>query len=320
MKSSENKVVTLLIPTFNEIDSVEKFFNNISSPIDSIRNKFGIQTKFVFVDNASTDNTHLSIFDYCIKNNFSFQIIRWVRNYGVMTSVFGGLRFAIEDSDSIVVFDFDLQDPPELIFQLVAAWVSGSLVVTGLRIKRKEKLRISMGRKIFRFLYRILGEKHSTIVESGAWLLDQKVARDLIANPPSTTFLAGVIQSRNYNRVIIPYHRADRTIGNSKFSFLKYLKYGFDGIISVPFKFMRLVIGLGLIMVAGTSSLLLLVLFRKFFLGVTPADGLTLLLTVIVTVFAFIVLLLGVLGEYISRIFENTGRIPETVVEIILKG
>lgn len=315
----EGKVITLLVPTFNEIEAVENFFSKIIDPISEIKRKYGLSTEFLFVDNASTDNTIFSIYENCKKRDYSFKIIRWIRNYGVMTSIYGGLKFISKKNGATIIFDFDLQDPPELIVHLVDSWVAGSVLVTGLRIKRAENFKIALGRRIFRLIYKLLGQRNEAMVESGVWLLDEKIIQDLISNPPSTIYLAGVLQNRNYSRTVIPYERLKRTTGKSNFSLIKYLRYGFEGLISVPFKFMRLVFLTGAVLVASTIGLLFFVLFRKYFLDVSPTDGVTLIFVVLVTLFSFVILLLGILGEYISRIFENTGRIEETVVDQILE-
>lgn len=191
----KHRSLTILTPVFNEVENVDYFLQKMIPELLSLSKLYELDVTLKIVDNCSTDETVKILFGKLDKiSNINFEIVSWIRNYGVMTSIYGGLIDSI--TDAIVVIDFDLQDPPELIGDMVERWISGDGFVYGSRTKRYETLSVKAMRKIFNTVARLLKINSAVPVESGLWLLDKYVVEDLIANPPATKYLAGAVGIR----------------------------------------------------------------------------------------------------------------------------
>ena len=148
-------------------------------------------------------------------------------------------------------------------------------------------------------------------------MLDRAVIEDLRVNPPQTTYLAGILQSRGYPRKTIQYSRTTRKIGESKFGLKKYFSYAFEGLVQHPLRFMRLFLSASFITVLTLMTLVIVLIFEKVFRLSYIPSGITLLFSTQVLSASIIILLLGVVGEYVARIFKSQSRIE---IPVAIKG
>ena len=297
----------IIVPVFNEEKSIEIFLLEYIEVIRYVESQYMIDVKISFLDNASTDETFRQI--QIAEKGFETPIgaYQWVRNYGVMTSIYGGLIRS--NSDIVYVVDVDLQEPPQLLLMFIEEFLKGASFVSGSRKKRIEPISLTTFRRIFRRIYRILSAESGDSVESGAWLLDRAIIEDLRVNPPQTAYLAGILQSRGYTRKTIQYSRRTRKIGQSKFGLRKYFSYAFEGLVQHPLRFMRLFLSASFITLLTLVALVTVLVFEKIFgLSYVPS-GITLLFSSQVLSASVITLLLGVIGEYVARIFKSQARI-----------
>ena len=298
----------ILVPVFNEEASIPYFINQVNAVLGQLENEYKDTTvSYRFLDNNSSDNTVGELVKMQKINSRKIEIVRWVRNYGVMNSIYGGL---IEThADAVMVIDVDLQDPPELILDFYSRFRSGFELVTGRRVKRTESRKYTFGRIIFNYIYKTLNSTKSSPAESGAWLMSKNVVKDLEINPPPTSYLAGVLGNRKYTKYEISYERVERKYGDSKFSFIKYLSYAFEAIVTVPRKLMHF-----LFVISSCVCLLLFLFFgyvivAKYFLDSHIPKGVALIFAGQVLTFAITLLMLTIVAEYLTRIFENTARL-----------
>jgi hypothetical protein len=297
----------ILVPVFNEEKSIEVFLVQYAEVIQVIELQYMIDVKITFLDNASTDSTYQQIEILQNVSKTPVGAYKWVRNYGVMTSIYGGLIRS--ESDIAYVVDVDLQEPPQLLLILIEEFLKGVSFVSGSRNKRIEPLALTTFRNIFRRVYRALSAENSEPVESGAWLLDKAIIEDLRVNPPQTTYLAGILQSRNYSRKTIQYSRTTRKMGESKFGLKKYFSYAFEGLVQHPLRFMRMFLTASLLTALTLVSLVAVIVIEKVFgLSYIP-NGITLLFATQVLSASVIIVLLGVVGEYVARIFKSQSRL-----------
>lgn len=306
------KTLTLLIPLFNEADNITHFFTEIHPILQKIEKekKFSLQLKFF--DNASTDETFNNLVSYAKSiTEYPVEVISWVRNYGVMTSIFGALHYV--STDFVLVLDFDLQDPPDLILNLLEKLDGGFNFVYGVRIFRNENLRMRVLRSIFSVLASILGINSSKPVESGMWLLSKAVIEDLKENPPTTNYIAGVLGTRGFHSASVPYSRRERKHGSSKFSIIKYIGYASEALLSNPYKFMRTALVLGAASISFGLAIELFFLANRYIFHIDIPNGvpLTVLLQIVTSAGVFI--LLGIIGEYVARVFKTISR-PEVPI------
>jgi dolichol-phosphate mannosyltransferase len=302
---------TLLIPVYNEEETVENVIESTKESLDYIKSK-GFSVKILFVNNASTDKT-LAMIQNESQLDKSIEVISWIRNYGIGASVYNGL---IQSNSKVtMVFDCDLQDPPNLISEFFDLWQQGNKFVYGVRIQRIESKLTGISRRIFRNLARFVGGNGSNKVESGTWLLDEKITEDLAANPPTTDYLAGSLANRNYNSVFIEYQRNERLVGISKFNFWSYLKYAVGGLLGDNLRLLRFSLALGLLNLLIGSFLLLLAIIARYLLSIQIPMGLLSTLSLNYLFGSATLIALGLLGEYVGRIFLSTSRIPRAISE-----
>jgi len=302
----------ILVPVFNEEDAIGQFFESVEPVLDAVENLYDVRTSYKFLDNLSTDQTKKVLQKWKTDLSREIHVLTWVRNYGVMNSIYGGLR--ISDADVIMVIDVDLQDPARLIMEFYGKYKEGYSFVAGRRNTRVEPHYKTLGRFVFRALYRILKKDENLAVESGAWLLDRAIIEDLSVNPPTTNYLSGTLTSRGYRRETISYDRAERLQGKSKFSIFKYGTYAFEGLASSPTRLMRFALFTSILLNIFVFIFFIYFIIAKYFFGLAVLQGVTLLFFVQVFSLSITVMLLGLIGEYVSRIFQNTARLEIPIV------
>lgn len=306
MSHSKPKVL-ILSPTYNESQSVESYFRQIEPVIFEAETKYGVSISIKIVDNCSLDSTFTKLCQEARKYpQLSVDILSWVRNYGVMTSVLGGLLES--NSDAVFFIDFDLQDPPNLLIQFIENWLSGYSFVYGSRQKRNELLVIRTLRKLFLSVAKRLKVNSTIPVESGVWLMDSSVIDDIKENPPASKYLAGTFGRRGYASTFIPYERNTRSHGESKFSIPKYINYGLEALSSNPFRFARLLVATSLVTLFIGFAAEVFLLLNRYFLDVDIPNGIISLIGMQVISFSLLFLSIGFIGEYVSRIYDAAVR------------
>jgi glycosyltransferase involved in cell wall biosynthesis len=306
---SNDTKLALIIPVLNEEANIDLIYSETKVFLDEIEN-LGIRVNWYFADNMSRDDTRQMILklhekDSRVKGFF------WIRNYGVTSSVLNALRLA--NSDVSIVVDADGQEPAEMIQKLFEKWLEGYDLCYGIRAKRVERKRISLSRKMFKILARILGGNAKGDVESGCWLFDSSVVNDLLANPPSTDYLAGALSYRNYHSIGIEYIRKARRIGTSKFTFNRYLKYAFEGLFGDNQKLLRFSLVVALLNVAISIIILLWIFVAIILLNRNVQLGIFSLGVMINLLGVAMLFGIAIISEFVGRIFRSTSRIEVAI-------
>ena len=304
-------LISIISPCYNEEDNVEACFATVAALFASDGPLAHHTREHIFSDNASEDNTlailrRLAARDPCVK------VVVNARNFGPFRSNFNALRYAT--GEAVVVFlPVDLQDPPELIPEMVRHWENGIEVVAGARVNREETWALRTCRRIF---YRIV----STISEFDIpenvgefQLIDRKVWQVVVSHTDQYPYLRGIIASVGFRRLILPYTWRARKRGISKNNVLRLIDQGMNGIFSFTSAPMRFSSFLGF----GIASLALLnavvaVGIGIFIPGVAPRGT----QTIIAALFFFSgvqLMFIGILGEYITAIHAQVRRGPIVV-------
>tara|TARA_Y100000816_G_C26102120_1_gene584442 strand:- start:1827 stop:2780 length:954 start_codon:yes stop_codon:yes gene_type:complete len=311
------KNLSIIIPSFNEAENINELYKRIIKTLDEINiNDYEI----IFVENGSSDNSLEILRSINVLNN-KVKIISFSRNFGYQNAILAGLDYSKKDHACIL--DGDLQDPPELIKNFVLKAKEGFDVVYGIRKKRQATFFKKVSYKLFYFFYHKLSEI-SVPKEVGEFsLINRKVINHLKNLREKNLFLRGLRSWVGFNQIGIEYERLERHKGNAKFSFYDSFILGLDGIISFTMIPLRIVLILGLILSSLSLIYFLFILITKLLvisgleipLWLVMPKGLTIMNLIMVTFFSLIVLILGIIGEYIGKIYTEVKDRPRYIVK-----
>lgn len=303
-----NPQVSFVIPLYNE----EKTFHNLVKRILKVAENSKVTFEFVLVDDGSTDNTAMLMQQVALSNS-SFHCIFLSRNFGHQLALTAGLA-AATGTEAIMILDGDLQDPPELFEEFYEQFKNGYDIVYAIRKKRKENL---FKRSAYFLFYRIL-QKISYInipLDSGDFCLISRRALNVLNQmPEESRYLRGMRSWIGFKQLGLEYERDQRFAGESKYSFSRLFKLALNGIFNfseVPIKF---IINMGLLAVIVSSIYFIITLIRKFVYHDVPTGFTALLFTNIL--FGGVQLIsIGVIGEYILRIFFQVKQRPLFIIK-----
>lgn len=298
--------LSVVIPAYNEEALLDELHRRLRAALDPL----GLRVEVILVNDGSRDRT-AAMLDAIAAADPRFKIIHFSRNFGHQAAVTAGLDHAA--GAAVLVMDADLQDPPELVGPMLDQWRAGWQVVYGVRRKRKEGL---LKRLAYWGFYRIL--KLATNVEipldAGDFaLLDRRVVDALRVLPERNRFVRGIRSWVGFRQTGLEYERDARYAGEVKYTLAKLVRLALDGLISFSYAPLRLAVYLGLLF----SGLALAGVFfwpvYKLVFGV-DVPGWTSLVMVVLFMGGVQLLTLGLIGEYVSRIYDEVKQRPVYIV------
>lgn len=302
------KTITIICPVFNEEENVQIFydtFNNLLKNIDTYN------FKFLFLDNRSTDKTYSILKEIADRDN-RVTILRYSKNFGVMKSIYTGILHS--NTDCSVVFDSDLQDPPELLLEFINEWENDVKIVYGKRIKRVEPKHLTIFRNMFKFMQKKLD--NTVNIESGAWLIDKRVIEELRKKDTYEPYLPGLLSSVGFKTVGVPYERRVRVHGESKFNLNKYFLYATDGLVSGSIVPLRISIWVGILTSIFSVILGTYFVLAKFYWNFSFASGVAADITISLFFWGIHFIIIGIIGEYIGRIYLKDDENQRAIIDI----
>jgi glycosyltransferase involved in cell wall biosynthesis len=310
----ERPLVSILVPAFNEEDNVERTHAEITRVFDALPE---YDHEIVFTDNHSTDRTFALLSDIA-RRDPRVRVIRFARNYGYQRSLLVAYQSA--RGDCSVQVDCDLQDPPSLIPEMLERWREGHQVVYGIRRSLADGPVTATMRRVYYYLVNALSEDELPVNAGEFRLVDGRILAELRKVSDTSPYLRGLISSMGYSQVGLEYDRGARVAGESKFPLSKMISLGLDGVLNHSLIPLRMASGIG--MLVGVCTLLLLVgyLAGRVIFGQNWPAGFattTLLLLLGITLNA---LFLGIIGEYLGRIFQQVKERPRPIVEAVVDG
>lgn len=303
--------LTVIIPCYNESKNIEVFYDRVNC----ILNEISIENEMLFVDDGSSDDTVKLLIELNKKyNNVSY--ISLTRNFGKEAAMLAGMRNVSADSDYVAIMDADLQDPPELIKDMLRGFDEANVdCVAAKRINRKgEPFLRSCFSKLF---YKIINKVTEISIPDGArdFRIMKKSMSDSIARLPETSrFSKGLFAWVGYNTKWISYDNIERQNGNTKWSFFKLCSYAIDGILS--FSTFPLVISSFVGIVTCMISLIIIIymIVQKLFVGIN-VEGYAFMMCVILFLGGVQLSCIGIVGAYLSKIFKETKARPVYLIK-----
>lgn len=307
--TAQRPLISLVMPVYNEEENIPKAYQALCALFDRL-GRYDLE--FVFTDNHSDDGT-FAVLEALARRDKRVKVLRFNRNYGFQRSLLTGYRHA--SGDAAVQFDCDLQDPPELIPQFIELWEQGHDMVVGLRRRREENFALTVARRSFyALLHRISEEK--LMADAGDFrLVDRHILDHLQTLQDLHPYVRGMVASLARNEAKIPYDRGARVLGRSKFPFRKLVSFGMDGIISHSILPLRLATYVGLTLSAVTFILSLYYIVSALLSGGDWPPGFATITVLILLGMSLNAIFMGVLGEYISRIYQQVRQRPLTLIE-----
>jgi polyisoprenyl-phosphate glycosyltransferase len=299
--------LSVVVPMFNEEEVIETTYRRLTSVLESI----GETYEMVLVNDGSRDRTTDIVRKLC-ESDSRVKLVDFSRNFGHQIAVTAGMDHA--SGRAVVLIDADLQDPPELILEMVARWREGYDVVYGKRIARRgETWFKKITASIF---YRLLGSLTSVNIplDTGDFrLMDRKVSDTLCEMRERSRFIRGMVSWAGFRQTFVEYIREERFAGETKYPLSKMIRLSLDAITSFSTKPLKLAGILGFLLSAAGFVYLLIVLYLRLFTDATE-PGWTSLIVISLLFHGITLSLLGVLGEYVGRTYEEAKRRPLYVV------
>ena len=310
MQSSKpfKPLISILVPVFNEQDSLTPFLERTFKVLESINSPFEI----IFINDGSTDDTLNNLLKLT-KDDRRIKVISLSRNFGKEAALSAGIDNA--SGDVLIPIDVDLQDPPELIPTMLEHWKAGYDVVYGLRVSRdSDSVWKRASANIF---YKIFNQLSPIKIPSDAGdfrLIDRKVGEVLKNIPERNRFMKGIFSWVGFKSYAVPYERPSRSIGKSKWSSWKLWNFALDGILSFSTLPLRIwtYIGTGIAILSFIYGTFIVV--RTLIFGV-DLPGYASLVTIILFLGGVQLISVGILGEYIGRVFIEAKARPIYIIE-----
>ena len=299
-------LISLVVPAYNEEEVLEAFHREVSEEIDRLPDDF----EFVFVDDGSRDQT-ASVMRQLAARDSRVRAVLLSRNFGHEAAIEAGLRAA--RGDAVIVMDADLQDGPEIIPRLIGAWREGADVVYAVRKGRKEGRLL---RAAFSGFYGLASRVMSIDLPRDAGpfsLMDRQVVDVINDLPEKGRYFPGLRAFAGFRQVPVEAERRERAAGETKYSLVKRTLGGTNAIFSFSKLPLRLMTLMGFLMTILAVAGLIWVIIGAIF-GTGTAQGWTSVMTVMFFLAAFIFTFLGILGEYVGKIYDEVRARPNYVV------
>ncbi|MBI4062728.1 MAG: glycosyltransferase family 2 protein [Elusimicrobia bacterium] len=294
--------LSLIIPIFNEQDLISELYRRVSETLD----KLHISHEVIVVSDGSTDQSVAKIIELR-KYNSAWKIIELSKNFGHHSACTAGLDYA--RGKCVIFMDADLQDPPEMIAAFVEKWKEGYEIIYAVKKKRKESF---FRRYVFILFYRVLNflSAIDLPLDAGVFcLLDSKAAQALRLIKERHRYLAGLRAWIGFRQIAVPYEREERFAGTRKQTTAKLLSLAFDAIFSFSYIPLRLATGIGIVFAAFSAIVITHALYEKFITH-QALLGWTSILGAVILTGGLILFMLGIIGEYIARIYDEIKERP----------
>ncbi|BBJ00646.1 glycosyl transferase [Ferrigenium kumadai] len=302
-------LISVVIPVYNEEDNIEASYEAVLREFNAYDD---IDVEIIFTDNHSVDKS-FSILSDIAKRDRRVKVLRFTRNFGFNKSILAGYRHA--SGDAAIQIDCDLEDPPSLFHEFIRLWRDGHDVVVGIRAQRKESRAKALVRRSFYALLNNLSDvKHE--VNSGDFrLIDRTVLDQLKIIQDPHPFVRGLVSELSINPASVSFSRNSRQFGESKFPLRQLIRLALEGVYAHSTAPLKLATYAGLI-IALLMALLTgcYIIARLLAPGEWPAGFAT---TTILILFGISLnaLFLGIIGEYIARIYQQVRMRPYVVIE-----
>jgi glycosyltransferase involved in cell wall biosynthesis len=308
LENTRLPLISLIAPMYNEEEVIELFIHSVSQVFTNLKAEFEI----VCVDDGSSDRT-LAILKDCAEKNSKIKVVNLSRNYGKEIALTAGLDFCTGNAS--IPIDCDLQDPPELIGKMIDLWQEGFDMVLAKRIDRQSDSKLK--RLTSSLFYKLIDKISETSIPNNVGdfrLLDRKVVDALKLYRERTRFMKGLFASLGFKQAVIEYSRPERAAGVTKWNYFQLYKLALEGIISFTSLPLKIWSYLGASIAIFTLFFGIYLVIKTVVFGVdTP--GYASLMVVTLFLGGLILMCLGIIGEYLARIFIEVKQRPLYLVQ-----
>lgn len=304
------RLISIVTPCFNEEDNVRAHLSRVRAAIEPLRAKYDFE--HVYTDNCSTDRTFALLSELAAADK-SVKVLRFSRNIGPNRAIALGLAHAA--GDAAILIQGDLQDPPELIPEFVRGWEEGFDVVYGQIKGREERWPMPWLRKLYYRLVAALSDVPPPQNAGEFRLTSRRVLDALKRYEEDDLYLRGAIAHIGYAQKAVPFERQARAGGRSSLNTARLLSYAINGLLSTTVVPIRMVVVCGFLLSAFGFLLTVGLVASKFLLPGQAPRGITMLATLITFFAGAQLLAIGIIGEYIRKIYVQSLRLPRGFVK-----
>jgi len=299
----------IVIPIYNEEENLPALHRRLKEACDNLRD---LAWRVIYVNDGSSDRS-LEIMLGQHREDARFSVVELSRNFGHQAAITAGLWCS--DGDAVILMDGDLQDPPELIPELVSCWKGGANVVRAHRDSRKEKGLRRVGFDLFHRLFTWITDFPVPPNAGIFGLLDRQAADELKRLPEQNRFFPGLRSWVGLNQEVVCYDREDRAGGKPKQPLKRLIRYALDAIFSFSYKPLRIMTSAGIV-ISAVGFLLACFFVIKRLLGIEIAQtGFTTLVTLVLFLGGIQLMAIGLVGEYLARIYDEVKQRPLFIIK-----
>ena len=305
------KKISLVIPMYYEEEVAKTCYERVRKVLDNLKEKY--DSEIIFINDGSKDKT-LPILEEIAKNDKNVKVISFSRNFGHQAAVTAGLKFVT--GDAIVIMDADLQDPPELIPDMLKYWEDGNEVIYGKRKSREGESQFKLlTAKAFYSMLNSLSDVEIPKNTGDFRLVDRKVVDVVNSLPEHNKFLRGLFSWVGFKQYAYEYERKERFAGKTKYPLKKMLKLASDGIIGFSMKPIKAIGVLGCISIF-VSIIIMIVGIVSFASGKHfLTNGWASIMFTMTFLAGILLLSLAIMGEYIARIYDEAKERPQYIID-----
>jgi glycosyltransferase involved in cell wall biosynthesis len=301
-------LISVVAPCYNEEDVLDIFFRQLCPVLELVTDAWEI----VCVNDGSSDNTALIITSYA-RSDPRIKLLNLSRNFGKERALTAGLDYSI--GDVVIPIDVDLQDPPELIPEMVRLWTEGFDVVNAVRSSRKEDTLLKrFSAKLF---YKAIGRVSDVEIPPNVGdfrLLSRPVVNEIKRLREYRRFMKGIFAWVGFKVASIPYERPRRAAGHTKFNFFKLTNFAIEGIASFSATPLRIASYIGMLLSLCSIIYAIFMIVKTILFG-NPVSGYPSLIVSILLVGGIQMLFIGILGEYVGRIYDEVKSRPLYIIK-----
>jgi len=301
------KLLSIVIPVYNEQEVIDETFKRLSA----VFRDYFMSVEYIFINDGSRDNTYLKLGEIAKKNS-EVRVINFARNFGHQIAITAGMDYA--KGDAVVIIDADLQDPPEVILQMVEKWQEGYEVVYGKRLQREgETFFKKFTAKMFYRFINSMTDVRLPVDVGDFRLIDRKVCDAMKSLPERSRYVRGLVSWVGFKQTSVEYRREKRFAGETKYPLKKMVKLAGDGIFSFSYKPLKLATFIGMLISIFSFIYLIVVLVQKFVKN-NVASGWASSMAVSLLFNGVMLIVLGIIGEYVGRIYEEVKARPLYII------
>jgi len=306
MSTQTKPLLSIVVPVYNEESVLPETYKRLKVVLDGMQ----ISYEVILVNDGSKDKTAEIATSIC-ENDTNFKFLNFSRNFGHQIAITAGMDYSL--GEAIVVIDADLQDPPELIPEMMLKWHEGFDVVYAKRVKRDgETFFKKFTAKMFYKLMRFMTDFDLPADVGDYRLIDAKVRDALKMVNERNRYIRGIISWLGFKQTAVEFNREKRFAGETKYPLKKMIKFAFDGITSFSYKPLKIATYLGTLVSISSFIYLIIVVILALTKNTAPGWASTLAVTLFFD--GVVLLFLGIIGEYIGRIFDEVKARPLYIV------